>query len=171
MDYFNQESKRLIYRKLKESDVKSWAEFFIDNPNLPFLGIPQELSLAEMPKVWIDIQFERYAESGFGGLASVCKETGELIGISGISLKEIHGQTEYEIMYALKPEYWRQGYASEMSAMFKQFAIDNKINHRVISIIHKDNIGSQKVAEKNRMRILFETEYKEMPCLVYGVEI
>ena len=39
MDYFNQESKRLIYRKLVEGDLESWTEFFIDNDRLPYLGM------------------------------------------------------------------------------------------------------------------------------------
>ena len=171
MNYYNQQSERLTYRKLEKSDKESWAEFFIDNPNLPYLGIPHDLGIEEMSPMWLEIQFERYRETDFGGLAAVCKSTGDLIGITGLLVKEIEGQTEYEVAYSLKPKYWRQGYASEMSATMKQFAIDNKVHPRVISIIHKENIGSIKVAKKNNMRVLFETEFKEMPCFVYGIEI
>ena len=171
MKYYEQESERLIYRKLVKSDNESWSEFFIDNPNLPYLGLPHNLSIEEMSPMWLEVQFERYRKTNFGGLAAVCKSTGDLIGITGLLVKEVKNQTEYEIAYSLKPKYWLQGYASEMSATMKQFATDNKIHSRVISIIHKDNIGSIKVAQKNAMQFLFSTEFKKLPCLVYGVEI
>lgn len=169
MGYFNQQSERLIYRKLEPSDVTSWSEFFINNPNISYLGIPKELSVTEMNTKWFDIQWRRYKESGFGMLAATCKETGELIGQTGILKKEINHQTEYEIAYSLKPKYWRQGYASEMSDLMKQYFINNKVHHRMISIIHKGNISSIKVAQRNGMKILFEVEYAGMDCWVYGL--
>ena len=171
MDYFNQKSKRLVYRKLQESDVESWTEFFIDNPNLLYLGIPKGLARDQMAEEWIKTQFQRYQESGFGGLAATDKENDELIGITGLLKRDINGNIEYEVAYSLKPKYWRQGFGSEMSATMKQFAVDNRIHHRVISVIHKDNIGSIKIAQKNGMGYLFDTEYKGIACIVYGVEL
>ena len=42
MDYFNQKSNRLQFRKLTEEDIPSWLEFFVDNPNLEYLGMDLE---------------------------------------------------------------------------------------------------------------------------------
>lgn len=39
MDYFNQESDRLKYRKLTLEDIPSWVEFFVDNDHLKYLGM------------------------------------------------------------------------------------------------------------------------------------
>ena len=39
MDYFNHESERLTFRKLSESDIDSWLEFFENNNTLHFLGM------------------------------------------------------------------------------------------------------------------------------------
>ena len=39
MDYFNQQSERLVFRKLTKEDVPSWTEFFENNEFLGFLGI------------------------------------------------------------------------------------------------------------------------------------
>ncbi|MFT5832731.1 MAG: ribosomal-protein-alanine N-acetyltransferase, partial [Cognaticolwellia sp.] len=38
MDYFNQESERLRFRKLTTDDIPRWLEFFKNNDNLKFLG-------------------------------------------------------------------------------------------------------------------------------------
>jgi RimJ/RimL family protein N-acetyltransferase len=169
VNYFNQESPRLIYRKLTYSDVSAWSEFFIDNQNLPFLGIPENLSAREMPREWIAKQLDRYQETGFGGLAAISKTTGDLIGISGVVEKWINDHKEYEISYSLLPKYWRQGYGFEMASTMKQYAIRHKVHPRVISIIHKDNVGSIGVANKNGMAYLFDVKYQDMPCQVYGV--
>lgn len=48
MNYFNQESDRLVYRKLTIGDVGSWSEFFADNDRLSYLGI----DLSKMPANW-----------------------------------------------------------------------------------------------------------------------
>jgi RimJ/RimL family protein N-acetyltransferase len=39
MDYYSQETERLILRKLTENDIETWAEFFVDNPNARFIGM------------------------------------------------------------------------------------------------------------------------------------
>ena len=171
MDYFNQESERLIFRKLTFLDESAWSDFFTDNPNLPFLGMPKSLTVREYPREWIALQLDRYQETGFGGLAAISKITGELIGISGIVKKTINKLEEYEVTYSLLPRYWRQGYGFEMASTMKQYAIRHKVHPRVISIIHKDNVGSIGVANKNGMTYLFDVSYKYMPCQVYGVSI
>lgn len=168
--YFNQESERLIYRKLTMDDIPSWAEFFEDNPNMAFLGsdFPEDNLIAS--KDWIDRQMQRYEDWGSGHLGVIEKASGELIGMCGLLSREIEGKNEYEVAYSLKPAYWRKGYGSEMAKQIKKFGKENKLAERFISMIHKDNIGSIKVAENNGMTHLFNSEYMGMPVLVYGTK-
>jgi len=47
--------------------------------------------------------------------------------------------------------------------------IDANINTgRLISIIHVDNIESVEVSQKNRIHVLFKTEFYGMAVVVYG---
>lgn len=175
-DYSHHETERLVLRKLTESDIELWAEFFNDNPSLHFLGLintteTEHYTNLDWSKKWIDIQFERYQQTGYGLLAVIHKETGKLIGQAGVLQKELGGKTEHEIGYSLMPCEWGKGYASEMSSILVDYAIQHKINKRIISIIHVDNLASQKVAKKNQMSILFETRYAEMDVYVYGRNI
>lgn len=39
MDYYTQETERLLLRKLTEADVETWEAFFVDNPNARFIGM------------------------------------------------------------------------------------------------------------------------------------
>ncbi len=175
-DYVELQTERLTMRRLTLDDAEEWSTFFEDNPNLLYLGLissneTKDYTNLDWAKKWINIQLERYKLSGFGMLALISKETGKLIGQAGILKKELDGKTEYEIAYSLIPKYWRKGLASEISAELVSYAIENRIHHRIISIIHVDNIGSQKVARNNNMSVLFETIYAEMNVSVYGRNI
>jgi ribosomal-protein-alanine N-acetyltransferase len=175
-NYYQHETERLFLRRLQKSDIADWAIFFDNNPNLPYLGIissndTKDYTNLDWSKKQIDIQLDRYQQTGYGLLAVISKETGELIGQTGILQKELKGNIEYEIAYSLIPDEWGKGYASEMSSILVDYAIEHQINSRIISIIHIDNIASQNVARKNGMEVLFNTIYAEMNVFVYGRNI
>jgi RimJ/RimL family protein N-acetyltransferase len=70
MDYYSQETERIILRKLTEADIETWAEFFVDNPNARFIGLDLSLPKHELAKTWIDKQLKRYSDNQFGQLAA-----------------------------------------------------------------------------------------------------
>jgi RimJ/RimL family protein N-acetyltransferase len=173
IDYPNQQSERFLLRRLKQSDIEPWVEFFSDNPNLAYLAIRTNAqqdghSDLEWSKKWMQKQFDRYRTTGFGLLAIISKQTGEIVGQAGISEKTINGKLEHEVAYSLLPRFWKQGIAHEVSQVLIEFAIKHKINQRLISIIHIENEGSIKVAEKNGMTVQSESEYLGMKVYIFG---
>lgn len=166
--YFNQESERLLYRRLSMDDSSDWAAFFIDNPNLPYLGSGFPEDSDEAAKLWIERQLDRYEEWGSGHLGVIEKKSGALIGMCGLLSREIEGENEYEVAYSIIPAFWRQGYGTEMAQQMKKFGMENALAPRFVSMIHPDNLGSIKVAENNGMVFLFKSTYQEMDVLVYG---
>jgi RimJ/RimL family protein N-acetyltransferase len=173
-DYANLQSKRFVLRRLSTQDIEPWSEFFADNPNLPFLAIfikerdTEHVTRRDWSEKWMEKQFKRYTDNGFGLLAIVSKETGRLVGQAGISQKLIDGNIEHEIAYSILPSFWRQGIAHEVSEVLINYATEHQINRRVISLIHLDNIGSIRVAEKNGMTVHSKTNYLGMEVYVYG---
>jgi len=170
VEYANQESKRLIYRRATLSDIPAWADFFVDNDRLHFFDFDLEKSKEELAEQWITVQLERYKTNGFGHLAVELKSTGALIAMGGILPREINGQPEFEIGYSVNPRYWGNGYATEIAMTMKDFAVSHIDSPRFISIIDLENSQSAKVAVKNGMRILFQTEFKGAPVNIYGIE-
>jgi len=69
MEYFNQQSERLKYRKLTEEDIPTWIEFFIDNDRLQYLGMDLQKSKETLAEEWIKAQLNRYENQGLGHLA------------------------------------------------------------------------------------------------------
>lgn len=168
MNYFNQQSKRLIFRPLTEDDIPKWESFFINNDRLKFLGLDLTKSPEEHSNEWIQKQSERYQKDGLGYLAAVTKDTNEFIGCGGILKKDFEGEIEYEIAYSLLPQFWGNGYATEIAIQLKEYCKSNINSERIISIIAIENFDSKKVAIKNGMESLFETTYKKMEVEVFG---
>ena len=169
MDYFNQESERLIYRRLTEEDIPSWIEFFVDNDRLHFMGIDTNANKEDIAEEWINAQMHRNETQGLGHLAVITKDEGVFIGLGGILPRDLTGQKEYEVSYSLKPKYWGQGYGTEIAKTMKAYGTGNIETNRFISIIEITNTPSANVAKKNGMKILFKTEFRGMKVHVFGV--
>ena len=168
MDYYSQETERLLLRKLTENDIDAWAEFFVDNPNTRFVAVDDSLDKLTLSKKWISKQLERYANNQFGLLVGIEKATGSFIGLGGILTRDFNDKDEFEIAYSILPKYWGKGFATEMAVQMKAFGKQNNVSDKFISIIHEENVGSMNVATKNGMTNLYETTFYEMPVFVFG---
>ncbi len=169
MNYFNQQSERIQFRKLTMKDVESWSEFFYNNDRLEFLGIPDlTKDKTEIATEWISMQLDKYEKHGLGHLALIEKSTQEFIGMAGIQPRVVLEKDVFEIAYSLKPKYWGKGFASEAAQQLKKFGIKNKIADSFISIIHTENRDSIKVAKRNEMEIINEINYLGMEVFVFG---
>jgi RimJ/RimL family protein N-acetyltransferase len=158
---------RLTFRKVKKDDVDAWMEFFNSQEALRFLPFKQHSRKA--CEEWIERQELRYKETNSGLCALIEKNSRELVGQCGLLQQEVDGQIEIEIGYHLLPRFWQQGYATEAAKAAKDFAFQNKLTDSVISIIHKENVNSQRVAEKNGMRIDKETNWRGFPVYIYRI--
>jgi len=163
------ETERLRIRPLQESDIKAWAKFFEGNESLKFFAFDPNQPAEEKARKWIEKQLWRYKENQFGHLALTDKQSGNLIGQCGLLLQEVDGKPEIEIGYHVLPEFWGKGLATEAAKALKQFAWDNAVSDSLISIIHVDNIRSQRVAEKNGMQRTIKTEFQGKPVYIYRI--
>lgn len=165
----NQTSERLIFRKLKESDFEEWLPFYHNLKSTQYWeGLPTDP--IEACRSQFDRVFERY-EKDLGGMnALISKETGDLVGICGLLVQMVDNIEELEIGYSILPKFWLQGYAFEAAQKCKQFAFENSFSDSLISIIHVDNIPSQKVAQKNGMFLDKTTTYKNNPVHIFRVK-
>jgi len=162
-------TERIEFRKLKKEDIPLWFTFFQDPSSLLYIGLGIEKKELNDAEKWIDRQIGRYKEDGFGLYAFLDIETQKLIGQCGLIPREIDGQDELEIAYHVLPEYRRMGYASEAATAAKEFAKTNKLKDSLISIIHIDNLASQKVALNNGLKRGVKTKYMEMDVFIYRV--
>lgn len=116
---------------------------------------------------WLDRQFQRYKEDGFGLWAVILKRTGEFLGQAGLTWQECEGEKLLEIGYLFKKKYWHNGYATESAVACRQYAFEILDKDRVYSMIRDINIASQNVARRNGMEIVktFIKHYYNMDML------
>lgn len=173
-NYYNQESERLKFREIVEEDIEKWLPFFEDVPSLRFLGMGsgffKDHTNEERCEKWICRQINRIKEGTFGQLAVIEKSSGKFIGVGGLITRLEDGVLdEIEVTYSLLPEARGKGYATELAVHFKNWAFKNTEVPSVISIIHVDNLPSQKVAANNGMKPERKMKFMEMPVEIHRV--
>ena len=102
---------------------------------------------------WLNKQFERYEQLGFGLWAVIDKKTEYFIGQVGLTIQKVAGKEELEIGYLLKRKYWHNGYATEAAIACKEYAFNCLKKDRVVSIIRDSNHASQRVAQRIGMKV------------------
>ncbi len=164
------ESERLRYRKVLDTDYSSWLPFHKNPLGMKYFA-GKKLSPEEACTAWFNKIKHRYKNNLGGHNALISKKTGKLIGMCGLLVQTVDDVEELEIGYSILPEYWKQGYATEAANTCRKFAKKNKLSKSIISIIHKDNIGSIKVALANEMHLDKHTMYKGIPVQIYRVSL
>lgn len=165
------ETERLTLREMRQSDYSALCKILQDEEVM----VAYEGAFTdEEVQQWIDRQFKRYKEEGFGLWAVILKETNEMIGQCGLTMQDCEDKQVLEIGYLLQRAYWHQGYASEAAIACKEYAFEKLNAEEVFSMIRDTNIASQKVAIRNGMTVAdqFMKHYRgvDMPHLLYSVK-
>ena len=144
------ETERLYMRPLEKGDV---ARLFLldSNPEvMKYVGQPVLTNLVASEKVIAMIQ-QQYEDNGTGRFAVIEKESGLLIGWSGIKFitEEINNHNHfYEIGYRFLPEFWGKGYATESAKAFLKRGFDAMNLDKMYAYAHSENQASTYVLEK-----------------------
>jgi [ribosomal protein S5]-alanine N-acetyltransferase len=165
----DEESERLRFRLLQHDDFETWLPLFSTPEAENFLGLASIPTPQERCRKWFDMVFNRY-ENDLGGMnVLIDKKSGAFIGQCGLLVQEVDSIKELEIGYSILSEYWGKGYATEAARKCREFAFANRHSNSLISIIHRENIRSERVALKNGMHLEKQTIFKDMPVNVFRV--
>jgi ribosomal-protein-alanine N-acetyltransferase len=162
------ESARLITQKLTESHILPWADFFKDKEAIEYFPSYDGTDL-ERSKSWMERQLMRYTENRYGMQALLDKKSNEFIGQCGLLAQEVDGIAELEVGYHIFKRHWGQGYAPEAARLFINFAFENNLSDSIISIIHVNNLRSQRVADKNGLTREKQTKWLDLDVYIYRI--
>ncbi|HEX2081455.1 MAG TPA: GNAT family N-acetyltransferase [Longimicrobium sp.] len=162
------QTPRLLLRELTDDDHAALYEMYQDARMNRFIGGPPPPREEYWRKVR-DTWPAYYARHGFGLWATVRKEDGRLVGRCGLLAQEVEGERHVEVGYALAPEFWGRGYATEAARASRDHAFRTLDVPHLISLIHPDNAGSIRVAERNRMAFWKMAEFRTHRVRVYRI--
>lgn len=144
------ETERLILRKFEEADYERLFLLDSNTEVMKYIGIPPLTHLEESKEV-VKIIMQQYKENGLGRLAVIEKESGLLIGWSGLKLNtsEINRhQNFYELGYRFLPETWGKGYATESGKLSLDYGFNQLNAETIYAYAHSENLASNHILAK-----------------------
>jgi RimJ/RimL family protein N-acetyltransferase len=139
------ETPRLAMRGWRTEDIDSWAAIVADDDAMRALGRERGLTYGE---AWNDLAqlAGHWALKGFGQWALVERESGELVGRTGLIYPA--DWPDLEVGWLVRADRRGLGYATEAGAAALRWAFEQLGADHVISLIADDNPSSRRVAEK-----------------------
>jgi RimJ/RimL family protein N-acetyltransferase len=139
-------TERLYLQKISEAD----APFFVDLLNQPSfianIGDKKVRNEKDAVAYLRNGPLSSYERFGFGPWLIVLKETETAIGMSGLIKRDV--LEDPDLGYALLPDYWSKGYASEAAAAILEYAVASLGMKRVAAVVNPTNDRSIRLLEK-----------------------
>lgn len=158
------ETKRLILRRLDETDVDAIYAMRSDADVMRFIREPQSYNESAN---WVKLVSSRWAGENIGFCAIIEKSSNEFAGWCGLwQLKETG---EIEIGYAVAREFWGKGYATETANEFLTYAFEKLQLEKIAAVAQPENAASRRVMEKLGMRYDYTGEFYGRDLVHYSI--
>jgi len=162
------ETENLVLRPFKDEDVDDYFGV-LDSPEVRrLLHLPESLDRSDawQQMAWFLGQWEL---RGTGHWALEEKESGQFVGRAGLHRPERHDWPGVEVGWALHPDYWGRGYATEAGAAAVRYGFDELEVEKLFSCILPENHRSQAVAKRLGFEFLEERILVFFPKLPHGI--
>jgi RimJ/RimL family protein N-acetyltransferase len=173
--YFRQsdavlETERLILRKMSAGDHQNVKEM-LSSPDTTAdceHMYPTKREITE----WIVRQINRYSRETAGYFIAIDRETGKIVGQTGLMWNDIKGRRCLEVGYILKKEHWGKGYASEGAAACIEYGFELFGVNKIYAVIRPENARAAAVAERIGMKLdgecIRSADGKKVKHLIYS---
>jgi RimJ/RimL family protein N-acetyltransferase len=160
------ETDRLILRMWRNEDFDAYAEMCADPEVMRYLGG----KTFDRLEAWrhMALLVGHWQLRGYGHWAVEEKASGKFIGRIGFLYPE--GWPAFEIGWTLARPYWGKGLATEGARRALEYGFNELHKDHIISLIHPDNKGSIRVAERLGEKHEGETQLMGHDVLIYGID-
>ena len=104
---------------------------------------------------------------GFGYLMWRDRATGEAVARGGLSRAHVGGRDEVEVGWAVMPDRWGEGFATELGAACVRVAFEELGRDDVVAYSLPDNRASRRVMEKLGFGFERDIVHAEQPHVLY----
>ncbi len=160
------ETERLLHRPFTLLDLDRLTEVRGTAAVSKYIG-GEEATTKDWIKKRLDHYLQCYQELGFGVQALLWKETGEIIGWSG--LQPLPDSNEIQLTYGLMEAYWRQGLGYETGMAWLKVGFHTLELDRIVALTAPQNKGSWKLMEKLGMTFEGEQHGYTIICKRYAI--
>ncbi len=162
------ETERLTMRAFSQDDLDAYFDLFSTPEVRSALAIPASF---DREQAWAQMAFflGQWELRGTGLWALEEKATGRLVGRAGLYQPERADWPGLEVGWALHPEVWGLGYATEAGARSVQYGFSEAGAERLFSCILPENVRSQAVAKRLGFSLLEERVLSHFPQMPHGI--
>ncbi len=157
---------RLFAKKVVESDFEKFRTMHINNDVMNTLGGIRDEKQTTDNLNW---NLKQWEDNGFGLWMFYLNETHEWIGRGGLRRVEVNDNTEVEIGYALMPQFWNQGLATEITKACIEIAFEVLQFDNIVSFTLTTNKASQRVMEKAGLKYERDIVHFDLPHVLYRI--
>ncbi|PRA09504.1 MULTISPECIES: GNAT family N-acetyltransferase [unclassified Paenibacillus] len=140
------ETKRLLLREIKQSDSQDIFQIFSSDEVTRFYDV-ETFTNTKQAEELIQRWKERFENGQVIRWGIALKSDNRIIGTCGF-----HGwmKQHYKAVmgYELTPEFWRQGYITEVTRKIVEYGFKNLELNRIEAFVEPENAGSRKLLEK-----------------------
>lgn len=144
------ETERLVLRRITVEDAPFIYELLNEPSFLEFIGDKGVRNLDDARAYILTGPVASYDRFGFGLYLVLLKPGDTPIGMCGLLKRD--SLPDVDVGYALRPGYWRQGYAYEATAAVLAHGREAFGLRRIVAITSPDNVGSKSLLEKLGLR-------------------
>lgn len=161
-----QESDRLYFKKLDETYLEALHKLHSNPEVMKYVREPDDS--IERTKQTIRIQLENYVK--FPGLGLYCahqKTDDAFIGWGYIYHLEFNPELPIEVGYRLSPDYWGQGYGTEIAKNLVQYGFESMQATKLCAVANKVHKASHQILYKCGFEFIREDHYYDHSCLYF----
>jgi RimJ/RimL family protein N-acetyltransferase len=157
------DTERLLLRRWKHEDHAPFADMCGDPDVMQYIGDGSTLTAERSSRAIASFEKE-WDERGFGLFAVEAKQTGQLIGFTGLSWPDFLPEVlpSVEIGWRFSKPNWGKGYASEAATAALSFGVDELGITDIVSIYQIENRASARIMQK--LGMIFDRKTIDPTC-------
>lgn len=162
------ETSRCLVRETTQEDMESFYEIYKDKSITAYME--NLFEDREKEREYIRDYIEKvYGFYGFGMWTVCLKETGEVIGRAGLSMRE--GFDEPELGYVIGKKWQKQGIATEACKEILVYGKNELGFERVRVLMHPENAASKRLCHKLGFQYEGELVLEGVPYCCYSIRL
>jgi RimJ/RimL family protein N-acetyltransferase len=163
---------RLSLREMEERDAEFLVQLLNEPSFIANIGDRGVRTHADALAYMVKGPLASYARNGYGLFIVERLEDGVPIGMCGLVRRD--GLEDTDIGFALRPEFWSQGFAIEAATGVRDWALGKVGLTRLVAIVMPGNLPSIKVLERLAFRfeglIRLTEDGDELKLYAYGAD-
>ncbi len=161
------ETERMILERLRLDHAAEQLRLLLD-PRVSATLWPRAQAPTEADVLdGLAAKADHWNRHGFGMWLLRDRDTGEMVGRGGLQYTYTAGLNDVEAGWAIVPERWGQGLATELAHACVEVAFEQLNLLEIIAFTLPDNLASRRVMEKAGFAYEREIIHAELPHVLY----